>query len=71
MDQGSWVMFEVPGFASAASGTQQRSIDALREANETSWFSGDDALWVKLVVNEPLIKPVRPSNTQASITLSR
>ena len=71
MDQGSWVMFEVPGFASAASGTQQRSIDALREANETSWFSGDDTIWVKLVVNEPLIKPVRPSNTQASITLSR
>jgi len=64
-------MFELPGFASAASGTQQGSMDALRKANETSWFRGEDALWVKLVVAEPLLKRIRPSNTQASITLRR
>ncbi|MBT5817804.1 MAG: hypothetical protein HOI25_05620, partial [Proteobacteria bacterium] len=71
MDQGSWVIFELPGFASAASGTQQGSMDAMRNANETSWFRGGDALWIKLVVSEALIMPIRPSNTQASITLSR
>jgi hypothetical protein len=71
MDQGSWIIFEVPGFASADSGMEESSMDALRQANETSWFLGEDALWVKLVVSEPLIMPVRPSNTQASITLNR
>jgi cell migration-inducing and hyaluronan-binding protein len=71
MDQGSWVIFELPGFTNAASGTELDSMDALRKANETSWFRDGDALWVKLVVSEPLIMPIRPSNTQASITLSR
>ncbi len=71
MDQGSWIMFELPGFASANTGVEQSSLDAVRQANETSWFQGEDALWVKLVVAEPLLSPVRPSNTQASISLSR
>jgi hypothetical protein len=71
MDQGSWIMFELPGFASANTGVEQNSLDAVRQANETSWFQGEDALWVKLVVAEPLLSPVRPSNTQASISLSR
>ncbi|HEY6817482.1 MAG TPA: G8 domain-containing protein [Croceibacterium sp.] len=71
MDQGSWVLFELPGFASAASGTQQRSMAALRQANETSWFRDGDALWVKLVVSQPPAVPVRPSNIQASIAVSR
>ena len=57
--------------ASANAGTEQGSLDALRQANETSFFRGGDALWVKLVVAQPLLKPVKPSNTQASITLSR
>ena len=71
MDQGSWVMFELPGFANAASGTEQGSLDALREANETSYFRDGDALWVKLVVTEPPAMPVRPLDMQASITVSR
>jgi len=71
MDQGSWVIFELPGFTRAASGTEQRSMDALRQANETSWFRDGDALWVKLVVNEPPVMPVRPSNIQAGIAVSR
>ncbi len=71
MDQGSWVMFQLPGFSSAASGTQQESMDALRAANETSYFRGEDALWVKLVVTEPPATPVRPLDMQVSMTVSR
>ena len=52
MDQGSWVIFELPGFNTADAGTQQSSLDALRGANETSWFKSEDALWVKLVSSD-------------------
>jgi cell migration-inducing and hyaluronan-binding protein len=71
MDKGSWVIFELPGFTKAVSGTQQGSMDALRKASETSYFKDGDDLWVKLVVNEPLVRPIRPSNIQASIAVSR
>jgi cell migration-inducing and hyaluronan-binding protein len=71
MDQGSWVMFELPGFASAASGVEMDSLDALRAANETAWFRAGDTLWVKLVVTEAPIPPVRPLDMQASIAVSR
>jgi len=50
LDNGSWVIFELPGFATASTGTEQRSLDALRNAGETSYYSDDDTLWVKLVV---------------------
>ncbi len=49
MDQGSWVIFELPGFKTAASGTQENSLDALRAANDTAYFKDKDALWVKVV----------------------
>ena len=49
LDAGSWVMFELPGFTTAASGTQQASMDALRAASDNSYFKDKDALWVKLV----------------------
>jgi cell migration-inducing and hyaluronan-binding protein len=71
MDEGSWVMFELPGFANAASGTEQGSMDALRQANETSYFRSDDALWVKLVADAPVMEVIRPTDLQASITVSR
>ena len=48
MDKGSWVMFKLAGFAKAASGAQQGSMDALRKANETSWFKDKNDVWVKL-----------------------
>ena len=51
MDLGSWMIFELPGFTTAAAGTEQRSLDALRKASETSYFKGEDALWVKVVSN--------------------
>ena len=49
LDKGSWVIFQLPGFATAASGTQQNSLDALRTASDTSYFKDQDSLWVKLV----------------------
>ncbi len=50
LDTGSWVMFKLPGFNSAAAGAaQMESLDALRSASRTSWFKAGDALWVKMV----------------------
>jgi cell migration-inducing and hyaluronan-binding protein len=49
LDKGSWVIFQLPGFTTAASGTQQASMDALRAASDNSYFKDKDALWVKLV----------------------
>jgi cell migration-inducing and hyaluronan-binding protein len=51
MDRGSWVIFELPGFTTAAAGTEQRSLAALRAATDTSYFKDKDALWVKVVSN--------------------
>jgi cell migration-inducing and hyaluronan-binding protein len=49
MDKGSWVIFQLPGFNTAASGTATDSLDALRKASDTSYFKDKDALWVKVV----------------------
>ncbi len=49
LDTGSWVMFELPGFTTAASGTEQSSLDALRNASATSYYKGNGSLWVKVV----------------------
>ena len=49
LDEGSWVIFELPGFSTADSGTEQTSLAALRNASETSYFKDGDALWVKVV----------------------
>jgi len=49
LDRGSWVIFELPGFTTAASGTPQDSLDALRAASATSYYKGKDSLWVKVV----------------------
>jgi hypothetical protein len=71
MDAGSWVLFELPGFANAASGTEQGSMAALHAASETSYFRDADALWVKLVAEAPVRPIIRPTDLQASITISR
>jgi cell migration-inducing and hyaluronan-binding protein len=71
MDEGSWVIFELPGFTNAASGTQQASMDALHEAKETSYFNDGDAMWVKLVADAPVMPVIRPTDLQASISVSR
>ena len=49
MDRGSWVIVELPGFTTAASGTSQNSLDALRQSSDTSYYKGQNSLWVKLV----------------------
>ena len=49
LDAGSWVLFELPGFTTASSGTAQESLDALRKANTTSYYKSNGSLWVKLV----------------------
>ena len=51
LDRDSWVIFELPGFTTAASGTPQNSVDALRQASATSFYKGQDSLWVKIVSN--------------------
>jgi hypothetical protein len=48
-ESGNWVIFQLPGFTTAASGTQTDSLDALRKASATSYFKDKDALWVKVV----------------------
>ena len=49
MEKGSWVIFDLPGFTTAASGAPQDSLDALRKASDTSYYKDKDALWVKVV----------------------
>jgi len=71
MDKDSWVIFELPGFTTAASGTEHDSMDELRNASETSYFRDENGLWVKLVVAQAPVQPIRPLNVQASITVSR
>jgi cell migration-inducing and hyaluronan-binding protein len=48
LDPGSWVIMELPGFTTAASGTPQKSLDALRKASATSYYKSKDSLWVKV-----------------------
>jgi cell migration-inducing and hyaluronan-binding protein len=71
MDEGSWVIFELPGFTNAASGAEQASMDALRQASETSYFNDGDTMWVKLVADAPVREVIRPTDLQASITVNR
>jgi cell migration-inducing and hyaluronan-binding protein len=51
MDDGSSVIFELPGFTAAAGGAEKSSLAELREARQTSWYSKDGTLWAKLVVD--------------------
>ena len=71
MDRGSWVIFELPGFASAAAGKEKSSMAALRAADETSYFKDRNSLWVKLVAAPPAKPVIRPTDLQASITVGR
>jgi hypothetical protein len=62
MDDGSSVVFELPGFTTAAEGAEQSSLAALREASETSYYKDDDALWVKVVVADAGDQAAPPDN---------
>ena len=50
LDNGSWVIIELPGFSSAEAGARKNSLDARRDSSETAYYKDDDTLWVKLVV---------------------
>jgi len=71
LNEGAWVMFELPGFAKAAAGTKASSMEELRQAEETAWFQDGDTMWVKLVADAPVMEVIRPTDLQAGITVSR
>jgi len=73
LDKGSWVMFELPGFTTAASGTEQSSLDALRKADATSYYKGNGELWVKLVSSGDVLGsgPTSGPSGGASLQVSR
>ena len=50
MDDGSWVIFELPGFTTATAGEKQGSLAELRDASDSSYYTDGNTLWVKLVV---------------------
>ena len=71
LNKGSWVIFELPGFTTAASGTPQDSLDALRQAGATSYYKGADALWVKVVSNGEGARLAGPGAGGTSLQVSR
>ena len=73
LDSGSWVIFELPGFTAAASGTEQSSLDALRKASATSYYKGNGELWVKLVSSGDVLGsgPASGPSGGASLQASR
>jgi cell migration-inducing and hyaluronan-binding protein len=73
LDAGSWVMFELPGFTTAASGTAVDSLDALRTASTTSYYKGNGSLWVKLVSSGDILGsgPGRGPSGGANLQVSR
>jgi len=68
MDQGSWVVVKLPGFATADAGVAQSSLATLREASEMSYYKDDDALWIKLF---PATDGAGGLNAPPSVTASR
>ena len=72
LDAGSWVMFELPGFTTAASGTAVDSLDALRAATTTSYYKGNGSLWVKLVSSgDTRGSQASPASGGANLQVSR
>ena len=73
LDKGSWVIFELPGFTTAASVTEQSSLDALRKASATSYYKGNGSLWVKLVSSGDVLGsgPDSGPSGGASLSVSR
>jgi cell migration-inducing and hyaluronan-binding protein len=71
MDKGSWVIFELPGFTTAASGAPEDSLDALRKASATSYYKGKDSLWVKVVSTGEGARLAGPSAGGTSVQVSQ
>jgi cell migration-inducing and hyaluronan-binding protein len=71
LDAGSWVMFELPGFTTAASGAPQDSLEALRKASATAYYKGKDSLWVKVVSTGEGARGAGPGAGGTSVQVSR
>jgi cell migration-inducing and hyaluronan-binding protein len=71
LDKGSWVIFQLPGFTKAASGTPLDSLDALRKASATSYYKDKDALWVKVVSTGEGARIAGPGAGGTSLEISR
>jgi cell migration-inducing and hyaluronan-binding protein len=65
------VIFQLPGFTAAASGTPQDSLDALRSSSATSYYKGADALWVKLVSTGEGARLAGPGAGGTSVQVNR
>ena len=73
MDDGSWVVLQLPGFAAADAGVEQASMVALREADELSYFRDGDTLWVKLFADNgsAQVPGGPPFGIRPTVTVSR
>jgi hypothetical protein len=69
LENGSWVIFELPGFTTAATGAEQGSLDALRKASATSYYKGNGSLWVKLVSTGDVMGTGPTSGPGAGVSL--
>jgi cell migration-inducing and hyaluronan-binding protein len=69
LDSGSCVIFDLPGFTTAASGTEESSLDALRKASATSYYKGNGSLWVKLVSSGDVLRSGAESGPGGGATL--
>jgi cell migration-inducing and hyaluronan-binding protein len=69
LDAGSWVMFELPGFTTASAGTEQSSLDALRQASATSYYKGNGSLWLKLVSDGDILGSGPTQGKAGGVTL--
>jgi hypothetical protein len=71
LDSGSSVIFDLPGFTTAASGAPQDSLDALRKASATSYYKDKDSLWVKVVSTGEGARIAGPGAGGTSVEVSR
>lgn len=71
LESGSWLIFELPGFATAASGEPQDSLSALRKASGTSYYKSKDSLWVKVVSSGEGARMGGPAAGGTSLQVSR
>lgn len=76
MDQNSFVVFELPGFATTAGGVEQASLAALRAASQTAWFRDGETLWVKLMIEDAnqqgaVVEKIGNITAQATIEVGR
>ena len=66
------MMFELPGFTTANSGTAVDSLEALRKAGTTSYYKGNGSLWVKLVSSGDVRgSAAAPASGGANLQVSR